>query len=81
MERIREILKRLLINYERRRRLDSGDEFKTLISIILSRNNSYRNERTAFSRLKEMTGVVPEKLAKAPISLITLACSMTNLLE
>ena len=67
MERVREIVERVLSHYGRAELRGIGDPFKGLIRTILSQNTSRANTQAAYNRLEALIGVEPHRLAEASV--------------
>ena len=67
MERVEEIVSRVLNRYGVIHPPRIGDPFKGLIRTILSQNTSRANTQTAYRRLESLIGVEPRRLAEASI--------------
>ena len=70
MDKVEEIIARLLSHYGRRRQPPRGDPFRSLVRIILSQNTSSRNQTAAYERLERYIGVTPENLAGVSVERI-----------
>ena len=65
MDRVWEVVRRLMNYYEARWRPNEPDPFKALIRAILSQNTNFKNEMEAFRRLEAGLGVDPKALSQA----------------
>jgi len=65
VDRVWEVVRRLMNYYEARWRPNEPDPFKALIRAILSQNTNFKNEMEAFRRLEAGLGVDPKALSQA----------------
>ena len=67
MDRVWQVVQRLMQHYRERWRPSETDPFKALVHTILSQNTNFKNEMEAFRNLDKNLGISPETLSKASV--------------